>query len=279
MDLQKIRIRQDLERMVINYRITGDITDEQSEAICNFIDTQIGGGEFSQPGTVGRRIIPFPGSDIVNKSKEKEPDDIPDLREALQRDGLLLIRWEKRTSCEGSFYNVLWMHTIIPRYTEWSGAVRLESIPYVLPLDVDYSDYFHKETRLLYAVQVAPENVLHGTTTEFTAYVQSLKDAGMKDASGKQINFDYVYNFTVEKRERWLQRNRELVDLKLSTRIINALNDMEIYTVKQLKNITVRKLQEARNIGKQTVIETLALLQQEGITLQEEAAELEIKTE
>jgi len=308
MDLEKIRVKKDLERMVINYRITGDITEEQSEKICNFIDGTIGGGNYPKPGRGEyKSIIQFPTKyttpkketnkdegidDHVNEKPaelkdrvinapygEALPIEIPDYREALQRDGLLLIRWEKRTSNEGTFYNVLWARSVIPRYTEWSGTIRPESMPYALPLDVDYGHYFHEKTRLVYAVQVAPENVLHGNIAEFTAYVESLKKAEMKDASGKPINFDYVFNFAAEKRERWLQRNRELVDIKLSARVINALNERQIFTLKQLKKLSIQELQKVRNIGKQTVIETLALLQQAGITLQEEPAELKREAE
>jgi hypothetical protein len=307
MDLQKIRVRKDLERMVINYRVTGDITEEQSEKLCFHLEQVIGGGNIPKAGRAEyKNIIQFPTSytsprkdnpkdagiddhvkDTASEEKQRRvyapygevlPVGIPDFRQLLQRDGLLLIRWEKRTSSEGSYFNVLWARSIIPRYTEWSGKIREESVQYALPLDVDYSKYYHEKTRLVYAVQVAPENVLHGSVADFTAYVESLKNAGMTDASGKQINFDYVYNFAAEKRERWLLRNRELVNLKLSTRVINALNERQITTLKQLKKVTVEELRRVRNIGEQTVQETLALLKQAGITLQEEQAEQKANT-
>ena len=61
MDLQKIRVRQDLKRMVINYFLRSEITEEQCENICQHIDSIIGGGFFPHPGQHKERsVIPFP---------------------------------------------------------------------------------------------------------------------------------------------------------------------------------------------------------------------------
>jgi hypothetical protein len=38
MDLGKIRVRQDLEKMVINYFLMGKISEEQSNRITNYVD-------------------------------------------------------------------------------------------------------------------------------------------------------------------------------------------------------------------------------------------------
>jgi len=300
MDLQKIRVRQDLERMIINYYLLNEISKEQSNKICDYIDITIGGGEFPKSAHEGyHSVIQFPTSyegnnaPTVNKDEagindhevqqgyEKVevinapygtalPDNVPDFRETLQRDGLILIKWEKRISDEGTFYNVLWVQSGTGRRnTEWSGELREEYIPYALPLDDNrYSNYFHKKTNLIYAVNVAPENVLHGPFSEFTEYVRNIKATGMKDAFGKKIDFEYVYNFAAEKRGRWLFKNHELLELKIPARVINILNGHQIFTVNQLKKLSIKKLQEARNIGNQTFIDTLALLEEAEITLQ-----------
>jgi hypothetical protein len=295
MDLQKIRVRQDLERMVINYFLRGDISETQSADICNYIDSAIGGGNFPKPDQRRAAVITFPGTytgrgeapeetpeetaeteageetpEIYAPYGEPLPDGVKDFRRALQRDGLALILWEKLTSKEGLFYDILWAKATGPRrLTEWSGAVREEDIPYVMPLDIGYSRHDHERMTPRYTVRVAPENVLEGTVSDFSAYVQSLKAAGIRNGAGEKINFDYVFNFAAEKRERYLQRNRELTALKLSARVIGALNDRQIYNVKELKKITVQELRAIRKISGQTITETLALLKQAGITLRE----------
>ena len=63
MDLQKIRVRQDLERMVINYFIRKEISEEQSAKICDHIDNTISGGSLPQPYRHNScMVIPFPTS-------------------------------------------------------------------------------------------------------------------------------------------------------------------------------------------------------------------------
>ena len=132
MDVEKIRVRQDLERMVINYFIRGDITEDQSARLCDLIDNTIGGGNFPEPyrGKQGRAVIPFPTTytgpeTSADKKPEQEeapakpqeiyapygealPEGVPDFRETLQRDGLVLICYQKLVSHEGAFFNVLW---------------------------------------------------------------------------------------------------------------------------------------------------------------------------
>ena len=292
MDLQKIRVRKDLERMVINYFLRGEITEDQSARICDFIDNAIGGGDYPQPcHNKGRAVIPFPTSYTGPGQKEDPeakaertareralseiyapygdplPEGVQDFRETLQRDGLVLICYQKLTSREGAFFNVLWAQSNNAnrrRLTEWSGAVREEDIPYVLPLDAEYSHSYHEKLQEIYTVRVAPETILIGPLSDFYVYIQSLKDANLKN------NFDYVFNFTAEKRNRFLTKNKELIDLKLSMRVINPLNDRGIHTVKELQKITVHELRKIRSLGETSVNETVSLLKKAGITLQED---------
>jgi DNA repair protein RadC len=51
---------------------------------------------------------------------------------------------------------------------------------------------------------------------------------------------------------------------------LNVLNDLEIFTIKELKNISVKKLRSIKGVGSTTVSETLSILEKQGITLQEE---------
>jgi hypothetical protein len=189
MDLEKIRVRQDLERMVINYFLMGKIEEGQSSEIIDFIDRTIGGGFLPVPSFKGKTII-FPttynghAERLENYEKEDKeeptkeavieapygsplPECYPDFREALQRNGLLLILWEKLIGKEGTFYDVLWAKSSGgKRNTSWSGNVREEEIPYVMPDDhTDYA-YHAPKLKIAYTVNVAPESVLHGPISD-----------------------------------------------------------------------------------------------------------------
>ncbi|MDR0496627.1 MAG: hypothetical protein LBH42_03330, partial [Treponema sp.] len=185
MDMQKMQVRADLERMVINYFLLGEITEDQSADICNFIDNTIGGSYFPEPGERQKgAIIPFPTSytgqqnknetwmeklDREEQEKKEQaeeraareklliiyapydkplPEGVPDFRQVLQRDGLALICYQKLSSNEGVFYDALWAKSNNQnnrRDTEWSGATREEDLSYVMPRDVGYSQYEHEK--------------------------------------------------------------------------------------------------------------------------------------
>jgi hypothetical protein len=61
MDLEKIRVRRDLGRMVINYFLMGKISEDQSNRITNYVDDVIGGGCLPEPSPE-KKIICFPGA-------------------------------------------------------------------------------------------------------------------------------------------------------------------------------------------------------------------------
>jgi len=293
MDMEKIRVRQDLSRMVMNYCLRGSITEDQSTRICNYIDSAIGGGNLPQPyiSKKGGAVIPFPTSytgekeptsdyeraeqtaklaarsEIYAPYGEPLPEGVHDFRQSLQRDGLVLIYYEMRTSREGNFFNVLWAKSNSEqkcRNTEWSGPVREEEIPYVLPLDSEKDYNYHTSFSFVYSVGVAPDNILKGPLQEFYNYIESLKAAGFKN------NFDYVFNFTAEKRNRYIEKNRELINLKLPARTLHALNERGIHTKKDLQKISIQELRKVRNLGPATVEETITALEAAGIKLQEE---------
>ena len=289
MDMEKIRVRQDLERMVINYYIQGNITGEQSAKLCDFIDNTIGGGYFPKPGEHhGRAVIPFPTAYTgAEEPKQEEPQEPPakpqeiyapygvplpegvkDFREALQRDGLVLICYQKLASREGTFFDALWAQSgTSKRCTNWSGAIREENMPYVMPLDAiddnyKYRDLYNK-LKIVYTVNVAPENVLNGPFADFSAYIQSLKDAGMKN------DFDYTYIFAAEKRNRFLARNKELADMRIPARVLSSLDEREIHTLKDLQRLTVQELRKIKNLGPVMANDTIAILKKAGVELRE----------
>jgi len=208
-------------------------------------------------------------SEIYAPYGEPLPEGVHDFRQSLQRDGLVLIYYEMRTSREGNFFNVLWAQSNSNsepkrRLTEWSGPVREEEIPYVLPLDSEKTYNYHTSFDFVYSVGVAPDNILKGPLQEFYIYIESLKAAVFKN------NFDYVFNFAAEKRNRYTEKNKELISLKLPPRILHALNERDIHTKKDLLKISIQELRKIRNLGAATVEETIAALEAAGIKLQEE---------
>ncbi|MDR0496755.1 MAG: hypothetical protein LBH42_03995 [Treponema sp.] len=142
-----------------------------------------------------------------------------------------------------------------------------------MPRYVGYSHYEHEKATLCYTVRVAPENVLDGPISDFFAYIKTLKAAGIKNSEGENVNFDYVFNFAVEKRNRFLLKNNELLTLKLPARVISVLDERDIHTIHQLKKMSVQELMSIQNIGHKMITETLAILSEAGITLQEEKRE------
>jgi hypothetical protein len=284
MDMKKISIRKDLQRMVINYYLMGGITEDISAQLCELIDNTIGGDDFPRIGELkGRNVIPFPTSytgpeettekktvpEIYAPYDEALPEGIEDFREILQRDGLVLICYQKLASREGTFFDVLWAQSGTRiRCTNWSGAIREECLPYVMPLDGIEDNYkyddFRKSLKTVYTVNVAPENVLNGPMTVFSAYVQSLKDAGMKN------DFDYIFIFAAEKRNRFLTRNKELVDLKIPVRVLSSLDKGEIHTLNDLQRLSIQELRKIRHLSPKMANDTIAILKKAGITLQDE---------
>ena len=286
MNKQKLRVRQDLERMVVNYRIRGDITEDQCGSICRHIDSIIGGGEWRRPVKCPGAVIQFPGSyagaerskpeiekplEIYSPYGEPMPEGFRDFREALQRDGLILISYDARSSREGTLYNALWARSNNNsnrcRYTEWSGLAREEEVPYVLPLDGIRNDYNYRDIlsgmKMKYIVNVAPANVLEGPIQDFFDYVESLKAAGMKN------DFEYIYNFGAEKRNRFLARNKELIDIQLPTRMLTKLDDRGVHTLKDLQALSAKDLEKLPNIGPSVIKDTLAALKKAGLTLRD----------
>jgi hypothetical protein len=89
MDLQKIQVRQDLERMVTNYFLMGKISREQSDMITHYVDDVIGGGCFPKLIREGK-IITFPGiyETIPSKTPEESNPPRPHIRDYLAEQGV-----------------------------------------------------------------------------------------------------------------------------------------------------------------------------------------------
>ncbi|GHV07602.1 hypothetical protein FACS189485_18180 [Spirochaetia bacterium] len=168
MDLQKIKVRQDLARMVRNYVLAGKIDESQEYKITSFIDFAIGGGELSEETPTGK-VFYFPGEWQEEEApkqpeykppqkKEKEirnyqvmPDEpFPeigesDLRKVLQRDGLILQGWEHWIDFKyveygawkslGSAYRAHWIASSDKHFQYQSGIVLEGEIYEAIPIN------------------------------------------------------------------------------------------------------------------------------------------------
>jgi len=172
-------------------------------------------------------IISFPGpfqhiaynttgaaSRETNKFGEKQPlfrgpimaipgkpihPEVPDFRPVLQRDGLILLAWDKRINERGERYTAYWVtSTGIPRYYA-SRPYQQEDFSFARP---DHKSYaaedgieFYGQEAPLYLVHVAPElmmsNPLHGELR--LTHIETLK------YHGNDADFDYKYLLTKER--------------------------------------------------------------------------------
>jgi hypothetical protein len=292
-DIKKISVRQGIERIVRNYFLMGAITEEQSNSICHCVNKTIGGGDFPQPVQVrGCSVIPFPttytgrpqlSAETKPKQEEKPqeppqskpeyyapygvplPEGVEDFRETLQRNGLVLICYKKYQDSKGILFDILWAQScpLLKRIAYWSGTIRQEDIPYAMPITNNIKAQLPRDATLLYTVNVAPEGIDDAPLSEYRAYIQSLKDSGMKN------DFDYLFSIREQEHQRFLIKNKELLDIKLPSRVIRVLNDKDIYTIEGLKKLTVQELRETYSMGEKNVSEAIAALKQAGITLSE----------
>jgi len=184
---------------------------------------------FEQSGfasAAGRKsnIIPFPGSGIsIDSCHESEiphtkqylsalsymavpgsslPPKIFDFRPSLQRDGLILLGWDKRFTPTGERYTAYWVTSAgIPRFYA-SKPFLLEDFPSANP---DHKSYaaedgieFYGQKAPAYIVHVAPDlmmsNPRHGELR--TAHIDMLKNMGSK------VNFNYKYLLKTEKKRK-----------------------------------------------------------------------------
>ena len=308
MDMEKIRVRQDLERMVINYFLRGDISEEQSAQICDHIDNTIGGGFLPQPYQVKDCIVlPFPTSytgpeiavetvkETTKKAEEIKPprkianiisalpgENIPsefkDLRPFLQRDGLILLswaRWEDKEDKEnGLEIRVNWISSTgkLRKFCgHWTNVSTDENLSDVIP--DRKGDPYYQEGRWFYGYYsdyygdgYVADNVFL-CAPELTAltrphFINKLKETGIN------IDFDYIFNLTEEKKKQFYLENKEFIDLGFPPYIIQALNEWG-KPVKELQDITIDDFRSLRGYGEGKISEVITYFKKAGITLQE----------
>jgi len=177
------------------------------------------------PAVSGRsNIIPFPVSGVsIDSCRESEmphanqrlsassymaapgsslPSGIFDFRPALQRDGLILLGWDKRFNETGERFTAYWVTSAgIPRFYA-SRPLLLEDFPLANP---DHKSYaaedgieFYGQKAPDYIVHVAPDLVMSNPRhKELRAvHIKMLKKLGSK------VNFNYKYSLKTEKKRK-----------------------------------------------------------------------------
>ncbi|MCL2834111.1 MAG: hypothetical protein FWD78_13150 [Treponema sp.] len=145
---------------------------------------------------------------ILGRPGEKLPDSIPDFRPHLQRNGLLLLSWDKRLYRKGALYTAYWVTSAgIHRYYA-SQALHIENFPQAMPDRKSYAaedgiDYYG-EAGPLYIVHVAPELMMSSQVKKMQRpeHIKKLK------ALGVQADFTYSYILTREKKRQYLDNFR-----------------------------------------------------------------------
>ena len=169
-------------------------------------------------------IIPFPESVMVSNRNTKKntpeyrkskflalapflaipgmplPSNIPDYRPHLQRDGLILLAWDKRETEKGVYYTAYWVtSTGIPRFYA-SKPLSTKDFFGARPHHKSYAAEdgieFYGEDAPFYIVHVAPDlmksNPTHG---ELRAdHIKLLESQGIK------VDFNYKYLLKTEKK-------------------------------------------------------------------------------
>ena len=138
---------------------------------------------------------------ILARPGKSMPVEIPDFREVLQRDGLILLSWDKRITENGELYTAYWVTSCgICRYFA-SAALELNEFLDARPIHKSYAAEdgieFYGQPRPHYIVHVAPELMMNhkGQIDERPKHIEKLKSLGIKS------DFDYKYLLTREKKK------------------------------------------------------------------------------
>lgn len=156
-------------------------------------------------------VIPFPGLDVhvfcnseamryLASPGKPLPGDIPDFRPLLQRDGLILLAWDKRATEIGERFTAYWVTSMgTPRFYA-SRAFHLSDFHSARPNHKSYAaedgiEYYGQEAPA-YLVHVAPELMMSNPRHRELrlAHIRTLQDLG------SMVDFNYTYLLTKEKK-------------------------------------------------------------------------------
>jgi hypothetical protein len=181
------------------------------------------GTSFSPVGSKSN-IIPFPGTGTFigngpefDNSHTKQflfsapilatpgkllPPDIPDYRPLLQRNGLILLAWDKRGSEMGERYTAYWVTSAgVPRFYA-SKPLCLKDFPFANPDHKSYASEdgieFYGQKTPDYIVHVAPELMMSNPAHRELR----LPHIRMLKRQGSKIDFNFKYLLTTQKNPR-----------------------------------------------------------------------------
>jgi len=179
-------------------------------------DHDLGSG-FNKPADKPSNIIPFPGTSISasrNSATELHlaspgmslPKEISDYRSSLQRNGLILLAWDKRVTETGERFTAYWVtSTDIPRFYA-SKPLPSGGFPSAQP---DHKSYaaedgieFYGQEAPACIVHVAPELMMSSPRHRELrpVHIKILQD------QGSTVDFNYKYLLTKEKKRVLVSR-------------------------------------------------------------------------
>jgi hypothetical protein len=169
----------------------------------------------SDSGRSGCILIAFPGANvpvqyrtvpkiILARPGEELPKSIPDFRPLLQRDGLILLSWDKKLDMNGALYTAYWVtSTGIHRYYA-SAALSTEDFRLAMPNRKSYAAEdgidFYGDPSPLYMVHVAPELMMSSREkiSQRPNHIKKLKSMGVS------ADFDYIFLLKTERNKSTL---------------------------------------------------------------------------
>jgi hypothetical protein len=165
-------------------------------------------------------IIPFPGPmtkaapvkentqwrhpflvPIAGQPDKSLPESIPDFRPLLQRDGLILLSWDKRICDEGERYTAYWVTSSGPcRYyasKPWDHRNFAEAMPDHKSYAAEDGVEFYNQTDPCYVVHVAPELMICSPVhlEQRPEHIKKLRALGVK------VNFEYKFLLKNDKKK------------------------------------------------------------------------------
>jgi hypothetical protein len=164
-------------------------------------------------GHSGCKILLFPGVKVPVEYKaapkiilarpgERMPEQVPDFRSQLHRDGLILLSWDKKLCMNGALYTAYWVTSSgILRYYA-SPALYIEDFGSAMPNRKSYAAEdgvdFYGDPSPSYMVYVAPELMMSSQekVVQRPEHIKKLKSMGIS------VDFDYGYLLKTERNKK-----------------------------------------------------------------------------
>jgi hypothetical protein len=139
---------------------------------------------------------------ISGMPEQKLLESIPDFRPQLQRDGLILLSWDKRNTEMGERYTAYWVTSSGTWRYYASDSLDRTNFAFAQPVRKSYAAEdgieFHGQRPPSYIVHVAPEFMMNYRDTEDfrPEHIKILKKLGIMN------NFEYKYILTRERKKK-----------------------------------------------------------------------------